>query len=280
MYKPDELGLCCGSLVQADFRGLAEAAASAGFSTISMWPTLFDAALESGLSEQDLRTILADNQLSITELDPLCSWLPIDPADAGLASTFAAYSADDFFRIADTLGAKTLNVIQVTDDPFTKQEVTDHLAALCERARTHDLTVTVEFMPWSPIGNLQAALELVKATGQSNCGVNIDTWHHFRSGGTVEQLANLDSTLIGAMQLNDVAAEPWDDISEETSVGRLLPGQGSSDSVAVVKALWQSGVRVPLSAEIFNAELMGLPANEAAGKVGDAMRAVLAEATR
>jgi sugar phosphate isomerase/epimerase len=121
---------------------------------------------------------------------------------------------------------------------------------------------------------------LVKATGQSNCGLNLDTWHHFRSGGTVEQLANLDPTLIGAMQINDVAAEPWDDISEETSVGRLLPGQGSSDSVAVVKALWQSGVRVPLSAEIFNAELMGLPANEAAGKIGDAMRAVLAEASR
>ena len=280
MYKPDELGLCCGSLVQADFRGLAEAAASAGFRTISVWPTLFDAALESGLSEQDLRNILADNQLSITELDPMCSWLPIDPADAGLASTFAAYSADDFFRIADTLGATTLNVVQATDDPFTKQEITDHLATLCERARTHDLTVTIEFLPWSPIGNLQTALDLVSATGQSNCGVNIDTWHHFRSGGTIEQLTNLDSTLIGAMQFNDVGAEPWDDIYEETAVARLLPGQGSSDSVAVIKALWQSGVRVPLSVEVFNMELMGLPANKAAGRIGDAMRAVLAGASR
>ena len=280
MYKPDELGLCCGSLVQADFRGLAEAAASAGFRTISMWPTLFDAALESGLSEQDLRTILADNQLSITELDPLCSWLPIDPADAGLASTFAAYSADDFFRIADTLGATTLNVIQATDDPFTKQEVIDHLAALCERARAHNLTVTIEFLPWSPVGNLQTALDLVKATSQSNCGVNIDIWHHFRSGGTIEQLTKLEPTLIGAMQFNDLAAEPWDDIVAETSTGRLLPGQGSSGSVAVIKALWQSGVRIPLSVEVFNGELMGLPANEAAGKIGDAMRAVLTEATR
>ncbi len=278
MYKPDELGLCCGSLIQADFRGLAEAAASAGFRTITMWPTLFDAALESGLSEQDLRIILADNQLTITELDPMCSWLPIDPANAGLASAFAAYTADDFFRLADALGASTLNVVQATDDPFTKQEVIDHLAALCERARAHELTVTVEFLPWSPIGKLQSALELVKATGQRNCGVNIDTWHHFRSGGMIEQLAELDSTLIGAMQFNDVAADPWDDIFEETAVARLLPGQGSSDSVAVIKALWQSGVRVPLSVEVFNGELMGLPANEAAGRIGDSMRAVLANA--
>ncbi len=278
MYQPDQLGICCGSLIQADFRGLAEAAASAGFRTISMWPTLYDAALESGLSEQDLRNILADNQLSITELDPMCSWLPIDPANAGMAGPFAAYSADDFFRLADTLGATTLNVIQATDDPFTKQGVIDHRSALCERARAHDLTVTVEFLPWSPIDNLQTALDLVVATGQSNCGVNIDTWHHFRSGGTIEQLTNLDSTLIGAMQFNDLATEPWDDIVAETSTGRLLPGQGSSDSVAIIKALWQPGVRAPLCVEVFNAELMGLPANEAAGRIGDSMRAVLAQA--
>jgi sugar phosphate isomerase/epimerase len=279
MYRPDQLGLCCGSLVQADFRGLAEAAASAGFRTISMWPTLFNAALESGLSEQDLRTILADNKLSITEIDPLCSWLPIDPANAGLAGPFAAYSADDFFHIADTLGATTLNVIQTTDDTLAKQEVIDHLSALCERACSHDLTVSVEFLPWSPISNLQSALDLVKATGQVNCGVNIDIWHHFRSGGNVEQLANLDSNLIAAMQFNDVAAQPLDNILEETATSRLLPGQGSSDSVSVLKALWQSGVRVPLSVEVFNAELMGLPAIEAAGRLGDSIRAVLAQAT-
>ncbi len=280
MYQPDQLGLCCGSLIQADFRGLAEAAASAGFRTITMWPTLFNTALESGLSQQDLRTILSDNNLSITELDPLCSWLPIDPATAGLASTFAAYSADDFFRIADTLGATTLNVIQATNDPFTRQQVVDHLSILCEQARGHGLNVSIEFLPWSPIGNLHTALNLVKATGQSNCGVNIDIWHHFRSGGTIEQLINLDPTLITAMQFNDVAADPWDDIFEETAVARLLPGQGSSDSVAVLKALWQSGVRVPLSVEVFNAELMGLPANEAAGRIGDSIRSVLVEAAQ
>lgn len=279
MYKPDALGLCCGSVVQADFRGLAEAASSAGFRTITMWPTLFNGALESGLSEHDLQMILSDNNLSITELDPFCSWLPIDPENAGLAGDFAVFTEDDFYRIADTLGATTLNVIQATDDPFSNQEVIDHLSGLCERAAKRDLTVTIEFLPWSPVGNLQTALDLVKATGQSNCGVNIDIWHHFRSGGTVEQLAAVDAKWIGAMQFNDVADQPWDDIVAETSTGRLMPGQGSTDSVAVIKALWNAGVRVPLSVEVFNMELMGLPANEAAGLIGDSMRAVLAKAT-
>lgn len=278
MYDSKQLGLCCGSLIQADFRGLAEAASGAGFCSITMWPTLFNAALESGLSEQDLCQILADNQLHITELDPLCSWLPIDPEKVDLAGPFAAFSEDDFFRIADTLGARTLNIIQSTDDPFPQSEVVDRLGALCERARAHKLLVSVEFMPWSPIGSLKTTLELVRAVGQDNCGVNIDTWHHFRSGGTVEQLAQVPPALIAAMQLNDVAAEPWEDPIAETSTGRLMPGHGASDSVAVLQAYWSAGVRVPVSVEVFNAELMGLPADEAAQKIADATREVLAQA--
>ena len=60
MYTFEQVGLCCGSLLQADFRGLAEAAGQAGFKSISLWPTLFYNARESGLSLADMRAILAD----------------------------------------------------------------------------------------------------------------------------------------------------------------------------------------------------------------------------
>lgn len=279
MYDQDKLGLCCGSLVQADFKRLAEAAASASFKSVTMWPTLFQDALNTGLSEQDLRSILADNDLHITELDPLCSWLPVAEDSMGLAGPFAAYSEDDFFRIADVLGARTLNVIQSTDDPIAHNEVVDCLAALCERAKSHDLQVTGEFLPWSPIGNLQDTLKLVGDTGQDNCGVNLDTWHHFRSGGTIAELAAVDPTKIKAMQFNDVAESPWGNLIEETSTGRLLPGQGSSHSAEVIKTLWDVGVRVPVSVEVFNADLMSFPADVAAKQLNEAMRKVIAEAT-
>ncbi|MBW2498942.1 MAG: sugar phosphate isomerase/epimerase [Deltaproteobacteria bacterium] len=278
MFAADELGLCCGSLVQTDLRGLVEAAANAGFKTITLWPTLFETALEQGASEQDLRNLLADHGLSITELDPLCSWLPIDPSNAGLAGPFAAYSEDDFFRIADVLGARTLNVIHATEVPVERAEMVERLGALCERAARHELAVSIEFLPWSPIADLGTALELVEAAGQPNCGVNIDTWHHFRSGGDLGQLAALDADHVAALQFNDVATEPWDDVIQETSTGRLLPGKGASNSAAVLRALWDAGVRVPLSAEIFNAELIGLPAVEAAERIRDSMHEVLAAA--
>ncbi len=278
MYDPKNIGLCCGSLIQADFQGLAESAAKAGFSTISLWPSLFYRALESGLSKQNMRTILDDNGLTITELDPYCSWLPATVDAEDMAADFYAYDESDFFQIADTLGARTLNVIQASNDPLPYNQVVELLASLCERAQQHGLIVSVEFLPWSPIGNLEQALELVEATGKSNCGVNIDIWHHFRSGGTIEQLAELDPVLIAAVQFNDVAAEPWENLLEETALGRLLPGQGCSNSVAVLRALHEAGVRSPINVEVFSGEMMQLPAEKAAQKMANSMRSVLAAA--
>ena len=58
MSDQPSLGLCCGSLIQADFRGLVEAASAAGFGSISLWPTLFQNALDAGLNEQDIHRII------------------------------------------------------------------------------------------------------------------------------------------------------------------------------------------------------------------------------
>lgn len=276
MYAWNDFGLCCGSVVQADFRTLAEAAAEAGFHSITLWPRHFEDALASGLSEQDLRALLADNELTITELDPLCSWLPGAVAENDLAASFSAYDESDFFRIADALGARTLNVIQASADPLPESQRVDCLASLCERAAAHGLRVSVEFMPWSAIGNLGQALALVEATGRTDCGVNIDTWHHFRSGGTLDELIALDPARVAAMQLNDVCVEPWDDLLLETAQGRELPGHGRGYAGPVLEACERAGIRVPINVEVFATKLQAMSARAAARSLADSLRAVLA----
>lgn len=279
MYAFDNVGLCCGSLVQADFRALAEAAGNAGFSSISLWPTLFYSALDAGVSEQEMRAILADNGLSVTELDPLMSWLPLELDDGDMAAAFLAFTEDDFYRMGDALGARSLNIIQQASCDVPAANRIDIIAALCERAKAHDLLVSLEFLPWSPIGNLRSALDLVNAVGADNFGVNIDTWHHFRSGGTVEELALVDPATITAVQLNDVADVAWENIVEETSIGRLPPGEGHSDSVGVLQALHSAGVDAPLNVEVFSAALMAQAPATAAQKLADCMRHLLAQAS-
>jgi sugar phosphate isomerase/epimerase len=168
-------------------------------------------------------------------------------------------------------------LIQAADGGLSRREVVDALAGLCERARAHELIVTLEFMPWSPIGSLSDALAVVEAADQPNCGVNVDTWHHFRTGGTLADIARLEPSRVGAVQLNDVAAEPWEDLLAETAQNRQLPGQGVSDSGAVLEAFWNAGVRVPLNLEVFSARLQALAPREAARELAESMRALLPE---
>ena len=278
MSTSTPLGLCCGSLGQADFRGLAEAAGSAGFQSISLWPTLYQGGLDSGLSAQDMRNILDDNGLYISELDPLSSWLPTDLDPNDMAAVFHAFTEDDFYRIADTLGGLTLNIIQQGKTSASDEQRLDLIRALCDRAHSHQLKVSVEFLPWSDIGSLKQTQALVASVAHPNFGINIDTWHHFRSGGTLEQLAQVDPATIAAVQFNDVAAQPWDSLLEETSTGRLLPGEGCSDSKAVYSALRDAGVTAPFNVEVFSAELMALPAPEAALRLARSMNQVIQQA--
>jgi sugar phosphate isomerase/epimerase len=284
MERPDmnvkpRIGLCCGSLVQADFRGLAEAAAAAGFSYISLWPTLFYGALEAGLIERDMRHILEDNGLTVSELDPLSSWLPVELDPEDLAAAFHAFTEIDFYRIADALGGRTLNIIQQGESTVSDERRLDLIRGLCDRATEHALKVTVEFLPWSVIGSLRQAQDLVVAVDHPNFGINIDTWHHFRSGGCIEQLATLDPATVAAVQFNDLAAQPWDNLIEETSMGRLPPGEGCSNSVAVYTALRSAGVDIDFNVEVFSSELMALPASAAAERLSRSMRAVIAGAS-
>lgn len=114
---------------------------------------------------------------------------------------------------------------------------------------------------------MKQAVALAEAVGQSNFGVNIDLWHHFRSGGRLSQLRKLAPGAIAAVQINDIAPEPWEYVIEETSLGRMLPGEGVSETTACLSALYSSGVRGPINVEVFSAELMGQPALEAARRL-------------
>ncbi|MEE9415131.1 MAG: sugar phosphate isomerase/epimerase family protein [Acidimicrobiales bacterium] len=273
MYTFSDFGLCCGSIASADFRTLAESAGDAGFGSITLWPSVFERALADGLTAADMRSILDANGLVVTELDPLCTWLPItlDPGD--IAARFYSYDEAVFFRMADELGARNLNVIQATDDPIDPTAVVDALGALAERAEHHGLLVSVEFLPWSPIRDLATALALVGDVG-TNVGVNIDIWHHLRSGGTVEDLEALDATTIAAVQINDVAPEAWEDPLRETAVARRLPGEGSSNTAAILTALYGAGIRVPLNVEVFSRDLQRLDSPAAALRIADSIRSL------
>ena len=278
---PQDLVLCAGTIPLASFRERVEAAAEAGFSAISLFLVDYHKARGEGLSDANLRALLADNGLALAELDALLDWIP--GTELGRSANEAGaemfqYGEDDFYAAADALGARSINAVAVTDPPVPRDLLAEAFGKLCERAAAHGLLVHLEFLPWTEISDVGSALDVVERAGHPAGGVMLDTWHHFRSGADAHRLREIPAERIFAVQLSDAPGQAEDDLVEETLRRRLLPGEGDIDLVEVVDTLDQIGATAPLGVEVFSDELLLLSPREAAQRAGNALRAIIARA--
>ncbi len=281
MLGPEDLVLCAGTLAGASFRERVEAAAEAGFSAISLFLGDYQQARAEGLSDGEMRRLLGDHGIALAELDPLMSWVP--GAELGASANeqgakFFQQREQDFYAAADALGARSLNAISITDNPLAKSALAEAFAALCDRAAAHGLLVHLEFLPWTSLPDLDAALEIVELADRPNGGLMFDTWHHFRSRGKNERIRSVPGRRILALQINDAPREAEPNLVDETLHRRLLPGQGDIDLVEILRLLDEVGSPAPVGIEVFSDALAGLPPREAARRAGDAARAVLLQA--
>ncbi len=281
MLGPEDLVLCAGTIPRASFAERLTAAAEAGFSGISLFLSDYQAARASGLSDADMRARLADHGLEIAELDPLMSWIP--GTDLGSeanqqGTAFFQHTEAEFYAVADALGARSLNAVAFTDAPLSPSQLAEAFAGLCDRAAEHGLLVHLEFLPWTQIPDVFAALAIVELANRPNGGLTLDSWHHFRSGVGNPRLRSVPGERILSVQINDAPAEPEPDPVQETTHRRLLPGEGAIDLVEIVRILDALAAPAPLGVEVFSDALAALPPVEAARRAGDAARAVLARA--
>lgn len=277
MLRPDNLCLCYGTPGAAGFRELVEAGAAGGFRSIGLAPFLYEAARAAGMTDRDMRSILEDHGMVVAELDPLLRWLPaelVGTDDQVLNSPWFSGAEDTFFRMAEAFGAHHINAVQLFGPRLDTEVYARHFARLCDRAAAHGLKVSLEFFPWASIRDLKVAAGIVEMAGRPNGGVLLDTWHHFRSGGSSQDILALRCSVVG-LQMSDAAPQPWDDLSKEAMHHRLLPGEGVIDLVGTVRALDAIGCDAPLGLEVISREMRKLPPVEAARRAGAAARAVL-----
>ncbi|WP_436772444.1 sugar phosphate isomerase/epimerase family protein [Yinghuangia sp. YIM S09857] len=295
MLGADDLVLCAGTVLGSGFRERAEAASAAGFSGITLWAQDWQGALDEGLTVADMRAILADNGLSIGELDAVTDWLPRD-RDAASDADAAGFAvpADVFWEMAEALGARSLNVVEIAGAAVEAGRAAEAFAGLCDRAADFGLVVHLEFLPWSGIPDISAAAAIVDLAARPNGGILLDTWHLYRSGGTAADLVPDLARRVNGIQISDAPApgvapeEQADggaesaggaramDLMDETMHRRLLPGQGGADVAAVVAALRAAGVDAPVGVEVFSDELARLGTAGAAKAAAAAARDVLA----
>ena len=156
-----------------------------------------------------------------------------------------AYAA--FLEVCGALSAKA---ILVGGDDRDEARLTANYARFCEAAAPYGLTADLEFMPWTGARDAQAATRIVRAAGQPNGGVLVDTLHCARSSTTVDDIAAIPREWLHYAQICDAQGQlpvTFEQLIHTARTQRFLPGEGSINIRGVFDALPDT---LPVSVEI------------------------------
>lgn len=244
-----------------DLLTLIDAAAGAGFECLGLTLWLPDGTLAPACSDPGLLRA-ASSLLRESGLAPL---------DAGVVVLRPDLDMDGLRRFADTaaaLGADRL--IAMNQDPSPAGAAAT-LASVCEIAGSREMSVGVEFMPYTATKTLGEARDLVASAGVANGGIILDVLHLFRSGGGVADLASLGGVPVLLLQLCDAPrrAPAPEHLRSEALTDRLYPGTGELPLEDLLAAV-PPGVAVTLEAPV--AADAGLPPRTRAVKAARALK--------
>jgi sugar phosphate isomerase/epimerase len=263
------LSLAHLTMIDASPSQLIDAARAGRFSSVGLRiapPWMATLAFPLVGDEAAIREVehkLADTGITVFDVEAF--WIRPDTEIASLQPAV---------ELAARLGAQHL--LAMGDDPI-EGRLAAKLNALAELARSFGMGVGLEFLPYVHVGNLRAALRLVKMLDRPNLGVVIDALHLMRSGGSPELLAAQDGRVIAYGQLCDARGpEPFgtDQLRREARSGRYYPGEGALPLAAIVNAL---PAGKPLAVEAPCEALAHLPIEARGVRCGEATRALLAK---
>ncbi|MCK9563669.1 MAG: sugar phosphate isomerase/epimerase [Bacteroidales bacterium] len=233
MKRP--LGLHQLSAMDVSPVDLVDIAAHAGYRTVSLFTNAPVVPLGEQSSKFVFPTVTPDNKhevmgrLATHGIDVLNAEFFLMRPDVGLASYRPGLA------LAQELGAR--NAVTHVFEPDANRAV-DILGAFCEIAAAEELNVSLEFCPMTPgCKSIQQATWFVDQVGRSNLGFGICPLHLIRSGGTADDIANIDARYIFYGQLNDghglhQSSAYFDEVHD-----RQLPGSGDFPLQDILNAL-------------------------------------------
>jgi sugar phosphate isomerase/epimerase len=254
---------------EVSYRDRVRAAAAAGFDGIGLRAENYWAAAEHGLDAAAMAEIAGESGISVLEVEYVTGWGTNTDRDEAQQRKERAV-----FDMARSFGVRHVNVGLLEKLPV--EAITEAFAGLCDRAGD-DLTVALEFMPYSGVPDLATGWQVVRDAGRGNGELIVDVWHWARANMTAADLAGVPAERIVSVQLCDVLARPMDPPRTESLGYRLPPGQGFGDAIGLVRDLVRHGVQPTVVAvEVISHELVAGGVDHAARIGYDAARSVLA----
>jgi 4-hydroxyphenylpyruvate dioxygenase len=154
-----------------------------------------------------------------------------------------------------------------------RDQCADDLRILADMAKNEGIMLGYEALAWGyHIADYEDAWDIVKRVDHPNLGINLDTFHMYSRGNTLDVLRNeIPVEKIALVQVADAPILQLD-LLQYSRHFRCFPGQGDMPVVAFVQALRDKGFDDYLSHEIFNDEFRSSCPKE---KAIDGMRSLL-----
>ena len=243
-----------GCLARTPFGVQVPAVSAAGFDSITIWPNIWrHARRRDALTLADMRAMLGDAGLVLTDVDACFDWVPAPQAGASVRGPMRRrVPREEFFEVCTALGGTTVVAVHLTDAGLDLGRDVEGFAALCDDAAEHGLRVALEFFPFSNVPDLGTAWSIVSQADRPNGGLVMDIWHYVRSGRDDELLTRIPAGRIYTIQLSDGPAAAPEDLAAEAMYGRMMPGTGEFGVAAFVALLHDMGVRAPCGPELYS----------------------------
>jgi sugar phosphate isomerase/epimerase len=134
----------------------------------------------------------------------------------------------DYLPLMETAAALGARRIKLVCDSTDQVGSADILGGVCDLAAPFGLVLDLEYMIFSGVKSLQAAIALVEAAARPNLRVLVDALHWVRAGDT-QAIESVDPGRLGYVQLCDGPLRGPSDsqaLIQEARTDRLAPGEG------------------------------------------------------
>jgi len=161
----------------------------------------------------------------------------------------------------DHIGIGADHIKWVSEENWTRN-AEKNLRKAARMAADFDMRIGLEFLSLAaPVGPfildcLAKTRALVETVGDEHLGINVDFFHHYRSGGTDNELSALPGEIIVGVHVTDVAEGASWTLGDGD---RLLPGQGVLPLTAWRDALLRTGFDGYFVLELLNESLWQMP---------------------
>ncbi len=231
----------------AGYRGALEGWAKAGITHVEVSSAIVDAFLKTDTLAA-ARRILTDNGLT-----PVSGALGGPPLLEPSPDHTAAF--DTLKRRLEMFAALGLKKVYTTTNGTLKltmddyQVVVEQMRRVGETARQFDLMAMVEFVRASTyMSTLTTALKYTREAAHPNFGPMFDFYHFWSGNNKLEDLDLIRPGEIQHVHFQDVPDMPRELLDNNT---RVIPGEGVSPLLAILKKLTEKGYTGPLSIELF-----------------------------